>query len=796
MKNGLYLYCFILLLSNFLSVTAYGQESLKDSLYENLNKAKNEGKIEEFIALTHSFAIVNPTEAIAICTELLEDKNVQLSKKNEFEIIKCLAKSNFELQEFKKSEELYLRASQIAGALGLEDELLQCRIGFSATLIETGRLTEAEDNLNNLLNLLRKYNFSVLKAEANFYLGNCYQKKDNFIAALNSYEIALQLSISQNENDLAANIKMQMGNLQQRTGKYKDAIEHYLEAEKFAGKTKNPRLAARIGLNMAALNIETKDYNTGIIHAIRALQLYKQLEMENGQADSYLVLSRLISSKKSYKEAIAYLDRAKVIFLKNESILGNAELNLEYGKLYVHRKTFDKATEALQKSLSLFRQLKIESKVAVTQSYLGLSMLGMGKNDSAEILFNQALKTARELNLQQLMGTIYKNKAQFYSETGKYYEAYYYLNLFSEIDSEMHLQIIDRQFADLYGQYKIEQSVKEIALLKSEQALKDAEIERGRIYIVFSLISTIILLSLIVLVIIILRNRKKLSKQHQFISDAYDRLFESENKALITELESSNFQLSQSQIELQDINNSRNKFFSIIAHDLRSPFNALLGYSELLVLQRENFSEEDFNLAIKHIYDSSLRLNSLVQNLLVWAMSEIGKLGLDFKNCNLSELVNESIAMLRISAETKQIALQTDIDSTIFVHIDRNTIATVLRNLISNAIKFTPENGTINISCVQASKMVFVSIVDSGIGMNTETMDTVFSGNKSQHLGTSGEKGTGLGLILCKEFVERNGGLISVRSEIGKGSTFTFSILNEQGDEMQPLQSIDNELQE
>jgi signal transduction histidine kinase/ligand-binding sensor domain-containing protein len=229
--------------------------------------------------------------------------------------------------------------------------------------------------------------------------------------------------------------------------------------------------------------------------------------------------------------------------------------------------------------------------------------------------------------------------------------------------------------------------------------------------------------------------------------------------------------------ELQEANTTKDKFFSIIAHDLRSPFNTLIGFSDLLVDQWPNLDETDKLEFIKRIKKTSENTFNLVDNLLEWSRLQKGTIEFNPLKCNVKFLSKISIDQLQADAELKEIKINTHIPGFLNVFADQNMIDFVFRNLISNAIKFTPRNGNIFVRAKTHDNRIICQVEDTGIGMEQDTFENLFKlGSSKSSPGTEGETGTGLGLILCKEFIKKSRGSIWVESEPGKGSKFFFSL--------------------
>lgn len=235
--------------------------------------------------------------------------------------------------------------------------------------------------------------------------------------------------------------------------------------------------------------------------------------------------------------------------------------------------------------------------------------------------------------------------------------------------------------------------------------------------------------------------------------------------------------------ELESLNTTKDKFFAIIAHDLKNPFSTVLGLSELLAKEFESFEPDKLKVFIEQIYKYSNNTFNLLENLLQWSMLQTGRMPLRPKLIDLKGLVDENIELLRGNALQKGIRIETEIENELFVYVDVSMITTVLRNILSNAIKFTSQYGIIKIKVEKDDKMVKVSVIDNGVGISNQDIEKLFKiDSNPTTIGTSQEKGTGLGLILCKDFVERNGGKIWVESELEKGSRFIFVIPSVGGD--------------
>lgn len=227
--------------------------------------------------------------------------------------------------------------------------------------------------------------------------------------------------------------------------------------------------------------------------------------------------------------------------------------------------------------------------------------------------------------------------------------------------------------------------------------------------------------------------------------------------------------------ELIIANETKDKFFSIIAHDLKGPIGALVKMFDLL--ENKNIDPVDRNEIQLEMKKSAKSTYDLLENLLRWSRLQSNNIDFYPEKVNCYDLVDKNFKLLKNSAKSKEITLINNVDKEHIIFADKDMITTVIRNLLSNAIKFTNNDGLVEINSEKKDKFIFISVKDNGVGMNNEDINRLFKASeKVVNFGTNGEKGTGLGLLLCNEFIKKNNGEIFVKSEIGKGSTFTFKI--------------------
>lgn len=255
----------------------------------------------------------------------------------------------------------------------------------------------------------------------------------------------------------------------------------------------------------------------------------------------------------------------------------------------------------------------------------------------------------------------------------------------------------------------------------------------------------------------------------QILADSFNDMSK-ELKARITAINKLNK-------ELEESNQTKDKYFSIIAHDLKNPFNAILGFTDLLVEQYHDFDEDERKTMILELNKSSKIVYDLLENLLTWSRAQSGKIELYPKNLSLNSIIEDCVISYSRNAEQKHIDLIKNIPNGVNVYADQFTITVIINNILNNAVKFTPDKGSVTISAIKTKNWIQVSIKDTGIGMSREIIDYLLQSKKIDSTpGTRNEKGTGLGLTLIRDFIKKNNGTLAIESEPDKGTDFKFTL--------------------
>lgn len=325
---------------------------------------------------------------------------------------------------------------------------------------------------------------------------------------------------------------------------------------------------------------------------------------------------------------------------------------------------------------------------------------------------------------------------------------------------------------------------------ESEQQVEKLMTERYRV--IRNLLVIVSILSIVLLILsysryrIIVKSKKILEEKQIEISRANTNLLEKNAKLseheqklefLNKELNEANQNLLKSEKKLMAINASKDKFFSIISHDLRNPFASISSFSRIIKRDIKSMSQQELIELVSEMDASILKINNLLDNLLMWSRSQSGKNIFFSQSISLLEVVNDNIELFSASAKEKGVSLKSEVSKGISVYADKNMLDTIIRNLISNAVKYSKSDGIVSVTAITKGQNAVISIIDNGVGISDEDKIKLFNSELFHSTyGTNEEKGSGLGLKICKEFVEKLGGEITFESQQGVGSEFTFSV--------------------
>lgn len=545
-------------------------------------------------------------------------------------------------------------------------------------------------------------------------------------------------------------------------GDYHNALEYYLEA---LGENQELGDSSSIGIiynNLGAIYLDLKDNVNALSYFKDARDIFKII---GDDTYTFSILNNMGTAYidfEQYDTAYMYLLDAYEFAQGKNNLVDVTYALTNLGQVAMSMGLLTKSEDYLKESIEISRSLGDKSMLASTLDGLGELYLEMERYQEAYPYLLEALDYAEEVHSLPDKKEIYKALSSYHETLEDYKEALKYMKLHASTRDSILTQEGLARIKELDVSSRANHLLAAIQSLRLQNEINKLNQARMKFLIFFLL--AIAILGITLILINYQKNRLKRDS---------GRLLEEKN----LQLERANRKLKESEKHLRELNQTKDKFFSIIGHDLRNPLNALLGFSELISGNSREYTFEEIQKYSNLINEAAKNIHLLIENLLEWSRSQSGNIEYSPSKQHIYPVVEEIIKIFSIQAEEKRIDIDVGVSPETEAYFDRNLVSTIIRNLVNNAIKFTPKGGKVGITSQEAPRELIISVKDTGIGMTGEQTDQLFLLNGTlRSAGTSEERGTGLGLILCREFIDMHGGRIWVESEPGKGSTFHFTL--------------------
>lgn len=610
----------------------------------------------------------------------------------------------------------------------------------------------------------RKLNNKKLMATTLNLIGNLYWSTDKYDNAMEYYLESLALRREQNDIQGIANSFNNIGNIYNKLGNYPKALEYFGQSlQIYQKKGDNKKIASLLNLvGNAYMNLS--DYKSALSFYLSALKLRKQKGDRREQIVSLNHIGTAFDNLHQNEQALGYYMLALEMSegLKDSALIISVTNNL--GNLYSNSGNYPKALNYFKHTLSLSKSTGDKYNLALSSRKIGEILLKKANYKEAKKLFDESLKIGQAINNEELVKKAFFDLYQYNDQLHNYASALNYYRLFVQKNESMLNKHNSETILEKQMNFEIESKEREIEKIeksqRQEEKIQSLALEKQ---IVFR--NSVILLTLLAFVFGFFIYRQNLFKKKTttLLQEKY-RL-----------IGAANTKLKQDEIELQSLVETKDKFMSVIAHDIKNPLSGILGITEILAKQCENLKPATIKEYCNLIFESSKNLFELLENLLNWSKSQMGNNRFAPANMNLSYLIKEDIELFKQNAENKGIQFEVMLPEKAEVFADKEMISSVIRNLISNAIKFSFPDNTIKISCKQESDQTEVTVADQGKELTKEELQDLFRNNR--HLtqkGTNNEKGSGLGLLLCKEFIEKHQGKIWAENGLNQETIFKF----------------------
>jgi PAS domain S-box-containing protein len=668
---------------------------------------------------------------------------------------------------YRKRGDLKMALEYYFKTLDIRKEL-DDREGYAYILNNIGNVYSDLMNYNEAL-IYHQESLKVKKELGNDYgvsisysnLGNVYLAQNRFEKALENFQMALAISENASLKDGISTNLTDIGRTYRALKDYDKAQKYLSDALKIKEEIGDKSGIIYSYISFSDIYLDLNREKQALNYLKKAEKMAKEEGFLNYQSSIYENYYKLYNSQNNYKEALKYYIKYSVI---HDSIFNN-EISNKITELQIKQRTKTVETQnSLLEEKNKVQELSINKKnqfiislVAIT--FLILVLIGLiysryliKHKAQRELLEKNKSITEQKNFLEAFINTI-PNPMFFMDKDGKYQGCNSAFRKIHERDND---EIIGKTVFDLYPKGLAttyhKSNVEMLTKGKSQQ----------------------------------MESKVILPKNKWLDVIFYKNAFYDSNGEVagllgimldITERKRAEDKLKSSEKQLRVANVAKDKFFSIIAHDLTNPLNAIMGLAGLLHDEFEYFDNNEKKEVIENLYNATQSTFKLLQNLLEWSKAQIGKLAINPETLNMSTIATENITLLSSMAHSKEIKLKSTIPFNAMVVADSNLITTVVRNLISNSIKFTPKGGDILISSERINGHLEICVKDTGVGIEPENLEKLFSIEKQfRTKGTEGEYGSGLGLMLCKEFIEKNKGKIWAESEIGKGTRVKFTL--------------------
>ena len=754
-----YLICAIFLIT--LADLAHSSGTLTDSLLVLAGKAEGHERIRLLNQVARIQLNFNPESSLKYSNMALEASRTRGSLSDQAEALRNIGAAWVSLGDVHKARPFLDEALEIYRSKLAEKESIadNCHAAHIFTLRR--QFDKAIEYYNSALDMAREDDPAGISCCLSG-MGETYWKMGQFIQSLDYYirslEMLREMETEAGLDKLLFNISLNC----QRLARYDEALQYLLESLVISQKVRNLNQTGHTYKVIGSVYLQMEDREKALEYYRKALVIHEQMGDVSGVANALDAMAEIHLEMDQFDPAIKMYNRSYSLRRRtgNKRMIVNSLMNL--GRYFTYRENYPLALSYYRDALALAEELQERWSLARISANLG-ELYGFRQEYSTSLLYlENAISLAGDMQANDILYDAYLILYDFYKTRGNYRLSLEYYLKYNAIREAM-LNVESRtSIANLESRYDLVNKEKEIERLEKENIANQLDLQKEKSLRKYMVSIAIFLLILgIIIAYSLFRNRRM------------NLILKQKNH----ELEDLNIRLTNYSKELDELNQTKNRLISIISHDLKNPFHSLIGFSDLLVRESERFSEEEKLSFYKSINETSKKAFELLQNLLDWTRLQTSEIPFKPADLHVTDIIQSVLGLLNSYARDKGIAMQTEVSKDTVVYADSRMFETVLRNIVSNAVKYTPFGGKVSIQAKDNDEVVIFSVVDTGVGMDEEQVANLFNvDKKASRPGTNNELGTGFGLILCREFVKKNGGELTVESSPGKGSSFSFTV--------------------
>lgn len=609
---------------------------------------------------------------------------------------------------------------------------------------------------NQSLEYCRQNNLHNITSSKYNHIANVYFTKSKYALASTYYDSSLSAAVAAGLEEFTGMAYSNKANVFYIMGNYPRALKYYLKGLKIQEKLGNSINIASDVSNIANVYYRLGQYKKAIEYLDRGMEINKKNDAKEHIIACLTTYAMIYSDRKLYDSSLLYLNDAMVIADEMKNIYMQNLIKGNIAECYLNKGELDKSFTLYEESFVVSKQLDDAEGIAIAKAGIGNILIRKGDNTSGIVHLKDALSVFEKLGIIEQAMIVSEKLASVYEQSGDYKNALAYNKITDAHADSLAKARSHQQVEQMLFNYEIQKKEDKIILLEKDKALGIIARDKQKLLLWAFIIGFLLAATAAYL---FFRNALNVKKSNAQILKQKEEIEHQARK-------------------LAELNEFKDTTFSVLSHDLRSPVNALT--STMMLLDEKIITPEEFALHKNELNNKLQSVSLLLDNMLEWAKSQMkGEHTLDIEKLNIKRKALKTMAVLKDAAAQKNILLSNTVPENIWAYGDRNQVDIVIRNIVSNAIKFTPQNGKITISAAESGNTTQISITDTGVGMTATQIEQLFVGDT--HIstkGTSGEKGTGLGLHLSHDMIKKNGGSITVQSNPGEGSTFIITLPN------------------
>ncbi len=527
------------------------------------------------------------------------------------------------------------------------------------------------------------------------------------------------------------------------------AMDKYIEALKVAEDRNNRKQKAIALNNIGLIYNNIKDYQLALEYMIRSYKIIKTYDDKPLLIQSYNNIASIYWNDSKIDSSVKYYNLAFEASKEINDLVGLLHSYNNLGIVYLQQGDNYTALEYFYRSLEISQNINDRVGEAKTLNNLGQVFISLEKYNTAAANLEDALSIAQELNAKAVLADSYYYLSKLYEENEDYEKALEYSKNFRTTKDSIYNVEQNRRIQKLHEEFVLQKKNREIEILQKDKELSNI--------VTIAIVSLAILL--IFIAILLFSKYRSNLKNNEILKNLNTKLNDSNHK-------------------LEETNITKDKIFSIVAHDLKNPLSGFKNITTVLSDYYNDMDEKEIKNSLDMIKDASNNLMLLLENLLTWAKLQKNEIENYPEKFAINYLVKKYIDHYSVQANQKQVEMIYNNGEEVFAYADPNLVSVVIKNLISNSIKYSNKNSKVVVNIENINNKATVNITDKGIGIDKATLNNIFSihNDKDSRFGTEGERGTGIGLILSNSFVKMNDGDIWIESEEGKGTTVTFEL--------------------